>query len=271
MSLTITEIIADSRSQLYEPTSGRRYTDAELIRWANFTLDEVQGSLGFQKKTASVLGSTNIAALGTTPRFYELPADFISLDKNEGVKINGLRRLPTTGAEVDLFQQKAIVGALDNTTITIDDYFTESFTGLIFHYAISYVSSTEVAAGRSGNLIWFTPNPEDADTIEYTYIMLPTQYTAGGATTSLLIRHTSEVLILGTVWRAMRKAYYGNAATLEKVAYAESVYRNAIADAKKYYDDFKKATDQQPRIKTARQVYGMYNSRDRTGTDSTIE
>ena len=263
MSLDLTTILEEAASRLWDPFK-RRYTSADMIRWLNYTLDDCSWKTGFEKKKESVLGSTYIAALGTTPRYFELPDDFIGLDKNSGILINGLRRLPTSTGEVDLFQQKGIAENDLNSddTLYIDDYFSESYTGLILHYAIDFVYKDEIDAtpARSGKLIWFTPDLVDTDTIVYQYYILPDQYASGSSNQANLVRHTSEVLILGIIYRAMQKAFFGGAVNKERFDVAKGLYDEKMAEVAAYYADANKETDKMPKVKTGRQTFGMYNS-----------
>lgn len=258
MALSVNNILADASARMWDPLQVR-YKTSEMIVWMNWAAKELSHELGFQKKKVSVLGSTYIASKGTTPKYYELPSDFVMLDRNEGIKTNGLRRLPTTGGEVDLFSEKEIASTRSGT-ITVDDYFTESFTGLIFHYSVEFVDEDEVAASRSGRVFWLTPNPEDTDTVEYVYIMLPTAYTVGGAMTSRLIGATEECLVYGIMSRAAEKALF--ARLIPQSTYDTFVlnYERKMNKAKKYYEDFNKQKDKQLKILTHRQVYDLYNS-----------
>lgn len=262
MSVVLANILADSASRLWDVLKDR-YAEPDLIRWLNYTLDECQDLLHFEKKYATVLGSTYVAALGTTPRYFELPTDFIGLDRNWGVEVNGLRRLPTTDRNIGLYQEKGIasVGEDSTSTLVIDDYFSESYTGIIFHCAIDFVIKNEITATRSGKLLWFTPDLVDADSIKYQYYPLPDLYATGSANAANLIRTTSEVLVLGVVYRGLQKASNGGAISLEKLMDAENRYYKFIDRATDSYNDSKKSGDDMPKIKTAAQVYGMYNSR----------
>lgn len=266
--LTLTYILTEASSRLWDPLK-QRYTEADIIRWLNYTLDDVQTVCKFQKKLASVLGSTYVATLGTDPKYYQLPTDFLGLDKNFGIRVNGLRRLPTTDSEVDMFQEKGISQSmLEDTatgTVYVDDYFSESYTGLIMHYALDFVLETEVSAGRSGKLMWFTPSAADTDTIEYQYYMLPDQYASGSANYAHMVRNTSEVLILGIVCRAMQKAFFAGETDKSRLDAALALYEKGKQDVGDFYLDSEKPTDKVHKIRTARQVYGMYNSAHRRG------
>lgn len=261
MSLDLTTIITESASRLWDPLK-QRYKEADIIRWLNYTLDDCAGKLGFEKKKATVLGSTYVAALGTTPRYFELPSDFLGLDRNAGIRINGLRRLAATDAEVDLYQQKEIASSdLDSDdTIYIDDYFSESYTGLILHYALDFVYKDEIDASRSGKLMWFTPDVVDTDSIVYQYYVLPDQYASGSSNQANLVRHTSEVLVLGIIYRAMQKAFYGGAVNKDRLDVAKGIYDEKMAEVAAYYADANKVPDKQYRIKTGKQAFNLYNS-----------
>jgi len=263
LSLDLTTIITEASDRLWDKFN-RRYTVPAIIRWLNYTLDDCTWKTGFEKKKATAVGTDYIVALGTTPRYFELPSDFVGLDKNSGILVNGLRRLPTSAGEVDLFQQKGIAkNDLDSDdTLYIDDYFSESYTGLILHYAIDFVYKDEIDAtpARSGKLIWFTPDLADTDAVTYQYYVLADQYATGSSNQANLARHTSEVLILGIIYRAMQKAFFGGAVNRDRFDVAKALYDEKMGEVAAYYADANKETDKMPKIKTARQVYGMYNS-----------
>jgi len=264
MSLNITEIRTQAGYLLSDPLA-RRYTNDEKLVWANNTLDEIGVQAGFEKKTFKFVGRGYIETRNGA-RIYDLPADLIMIDKDEGVHINGLRYLPSTPAELDLFQEKATAGTTDEETnnadleISTTDYFDASYTGLVQHYFVDYSDENSRSTGRSGKIIWFQPNPADSADGEVRYYFLSTQYTNSGSNTANIIRSLSEVLVRGVVFRASYKGFIGGYMNENQYIAAKREYMEKKAEVIQFYDDLSKVPDYQPRAKTARQAYGMYRT-----------
>lgn len=258
---TLAQLRAAVLSLLYEPTTGRRYTSTEVDRWINEAIKEIARKSGFQKKRAT-LNSGNIAFTRDSLAYYRLPTDFIALDPNYGVHINGLARWPTTESQVDMFSEWYAANAPSGITSYVDRYFRESFTGLIAHYGIEYNDSDEMAAAApgpySGKIIFFIPNPAATDTIAYEYIQLPTLLSGTSATT--LDEWFDEAIIYGAVERALFKAFNGGAVSEAVYKNAERLSEKKLGEAVEFFEDLNKTKQLVPRIRSARQAYDMYNS-----------
>lgn len=258
--LTRAQIITAARAELHEPKDGRYYKDdPEMYLWLNLALDEVSANVEFEKKPLSFLGNDAtyyLSALGTKPRYYKMPSDFMMLDPEFGIKFDGIRRLGTSDQEVDAFQEKGLSQAADGSTIYIDDYFTETYNGVIIHYAVNMVIND--ADYGDGVVFWFAPNPSDATAISLRYIPLPAWYT-GGTDKAKLMRQFNELLIFGLIKRAIRKKYNDGLVTFKSVELYENLYDRMERKAIEFLKT-KKTPDKIRKIKSAKQVYNMYNS-----------
>ena len=269
--LTRSQIIKDALSTFDDPDM-RYYTQAELDEWLNDTILEISNKCGYEKDTVTVLGSTYVVALGTSPRFFELPSDTMHIDDDNGVLVNGIRRLGTTNREVDMLSQKAIGYIRNtlsniNTVITMDDYFDESLYPEINHYSVDYLvrSVTDktgaliysMATGGTGRLMWFAPDIADTDEINYTIVKLPDLTTTGTTTTSVMRQH-DEAVKLGLKVRMAPKGVSKQLCTIQQWDIYIAQSKAAIADIQK---DLSNTTpDKMQRIKGPRQM-GLYNSR----------
>ncbi|RLC88414.1 MAG: hypothetical protein DRJ03_02725 [Chloroflexi bacterium] len=261
MAYTRSQIISQARSLLREPVDGRFYVDdPEMYDWLDGALKEILRKVNWIKKNLTFLGNDAtyyLSALGTTPKYYKFPADFMMLDPNFGVNINGIRQRGTSDKEVDLFQQKALAGTNDDAdrTVTIDDYFSESYNGDINHYVLNrYIDD---ATYGNGYVMWFLNSPEASDTITLRYIPFPEQLATAGAT-SHIPQQFQELQSLGLAKRAVMKKFLVGRVTQAYVAELKNEYKEQMSEFEKYLRSA--APDKRPTIKTARQVFGMYNS-----------
>ena len=249
MSLTLTDIITEAGRRLWDPL-GKRFTQADIISWLNFTIDDVAYQCKFQKKQASLVGSGYVSAAGTSPRYFALPSDFLSLTRERGILVNGSLRAPSSTADVE--------GAMQE-----NPYFYQDFSGMVFNYALDremrYLSVASPATYTTGPVLWFYPDVADADTITYWYHALPEQFAADDLTqTPELARNVQEVLIHGIIYRAMQKMYWGGACDENKLNRADGMYEVAKRAVEDFYLDEKRA-QRRPTIKTAHHL-GMYNT-----------
>ena len=260
-SLTRTQVIADARSRLHEPTDGRYFDDdPEMYLWYNMTIDEIARKVGYERETLSFLGNDGtyfVSALGTDPRFYTIPDNYMMIDPDYGIKINGIRQLGSSNREIDLFQQKGVTEAL-NSTIYIDDYFTESYSGLVAYYITEYVLKEDIDAGRKGWLISFQPSPGATDTISIRFLTLPAYPTVGGDSTNLM-RQFAEALVLGVTKRGKEKQFNDALISQASLLDTRNEFDKMIDEMKEYVYNLSHP-DKIYKVKTARQAYGMYKS-----------
>lgn len=259
------------RNKLGDP-KGRWLTTTVLDDAIYDCIKEVSGECKFEKISLTIKGNDYVTALGTSPRFFQLPEDFMCFDQDNGVMTNGIRRLGTTGHEIDSFQPKALTNSLLNnsmsSTITPLDYFTESSNGIIYHYILDGVFNKIIDntgatiyenddSAVTGNLLWLMPDPSDDDDITMSYIRIPDGLTTDGAYTKIPVIF-DEVLVLGT---AKRVAWFGenggwcvpgtvNRLTLET--------DNMMSKITKMMTN--STPDKEIKIKSARQRDGRYNS-----------
>jgi len=262
MAMTRTVIIRKVRAYAGEPDDLRFIeNNPEINDWIDDSLQSLSRKLKFIKDTFSFLGSTYIASLGTSPRYYQLPSNLICLDKNRGIEINGFRRWPTTEREFDGFQNIAQSDYSD-TVIYVSDYNFENPNGIQNHYAVDYVWPDEIDNARSGKLISFDPNPGDTDTIVGSYIMEHPVLASDAAT--IYLPDTFYDLICFDVLRRlfMKVVSSGDPRGEAPLMMYDGKYEKELMEAKEYFTDISKTPDKKPRIKTARQKFGMYNSRE---------
>lgn len=248
MAYTLANLITEIGSRLWDPLN-KRYTQADIIRWLNFTLDDVATQCRLQKKQATVNGSGYVTAAGTAPRYFALPSDFLGLVGDRSLMVNGSIREPMSAKDSEGVAQET-------------DYFYQDYSGIVFNYAIdrevTYLS-TAPSTYTTGGLMWFYPEVEDSDVITYWYTALPTQFSASDTTaTSNIARNVSEVLVHGAVYRAMQKAFFAGAVSRDKLEVSSQLYERALTAVEDFYLDEKRSQGK-PRIRTA-QHFGMYNS-----------
>ena len=255
-------------------------TDAYIDDFLYDAMKEIWQEAKFEKSQFTVKGDTHIAALGTTPRMYQMPENFICFDQCDGVLTNGLRRLGTSSFEVDSFQQKALSNyelrsSGMTTTVSPDDYFSESISGIILHYALEcvwneikdatgavlYQNDMDDPAGgtKTGNLLWLLPNPQDADLLTFNYFCVPD--VLPDATTYTRIPITfDELLILGTAKRiagTSEVVLRGWCNQNDEQRYSVR-YRGKMGELQKMLSNT--TPDKEIRFKTAAQRDGRYNS-----------
>ena len=269
--MTRAEIRTEVRTRISEPVVDRFILETEINSWINIELHTLSRGLKFLKIWKTFLGNTHVASLGTSPRYFDLPNDYLIADRNAPLLINGIRRLPTTDRELYDFQEKAVYES-DSDSIEPNDYFDLSYTGLIFHYGIDYIFKDEMDASpaRTGKLCWFDPNPTDTDSIKLKYAALHPDVTAdtppAAGSKIYLGKHIHELVVYGCCKRAAQKfVSAGYVQGAEMLITFEALYKEKYAEAEDYYDDTQKIPDKHFVIKTAKQLYGMYNSRARRG------
>ena len=210
MARTRAQLIALIRAELHEPVDGRYYKDdPEMFGWLEDTIKEIATELKIVRKYISFKADDLNYYLGTRNglRYYRLIDGFMCIDPNYGIKVNGIRRIPTSDAEIETMQQKALSKNLlenpnSNATITVDDYFSEQYSDLIMHYGVNMiVDSIGFADGR---VFWLTPNPLESDNIEYGAITVP-EALSGDTSVPKLLEQFEELLQIGTVKRAIQK------------------------------------------------------------------
>jgi hypothetical protein len=268
--LTRTEIIIDALSKHDDPDM-RYFTQVELDAWLNDTILDVAEECGYERTVLSVLGSTNIAALGTTPRFFELPSTVIHIS-DAGILVNGIARIGTSEREINLLSQKAAGYISDTFTsvsaiITLDDYFDESLYPEINHYWVDwYVKSVtdstgaviySMATGGTGRLMCFAPDVADTDIITMNLICLPDLTTTGTTTTGVARQH-DEALKHGLALRMVPKALSKQLCDINTARMYAEFYASAKAKIKK--ELIGKIPDKHYRMKGPREL-GLYNSR----------
>lgn len=255
-------------------------TDIYIDDFLYDAMKETWQQAKFEKSQFTVLGSTYIAALGTAPRMFEMPDNFICFDQCDGVSTNGLRRLGTSGFEVDSFQQKALSSyELNNpsstTTVSPDDFFSESISGIILHYALEctwntiknsagtvlYQNDVNDPAGgtKTGNLLWLLPNPLDADELTFNYFCVPDVLPDATSYTRIPIIF-DELLVLGTAKRiagSSEVVLRGWCNANDEQRYGLR-YREKAAELKKLLSNT--TPDKEIRFKTAAQRDGRYDS-----------
>lgn len=257
MARTAATLIEDISRRAWDPNK-IRYPSAELLSMLNYVLDEIQLVTPFQKKNAIVSAGSYVLVKNSL-KYYAFPSEFVGIDETTGIMVDGIRYTGTTDAEVDLFQDKALVAASEGETIEAGDYFDLEPTGKIAHYFIDGGIENESVAGRSGFWFWLMPAPDDSQTIKYTYYMLPTQYTSGGTEVSRLVRLAEETVVYGVLLRVMEKALAGKMVDRGTVIYYKERYDEKRIEVENFYNRIK-SPDEILRVKTARQAYGMYRS-----------
>lgn len=261
MAMTRDVIVRKVRAYAGEPDDLRFIeNNPEVNDWIDDSLKSLSRKLKFIKDTTTFLGSAYTASLGTSPRYYQLSSDMVSIDKNRGVEINGLRRWPTTEREFDGFQNIAQAEYSD-TLIYVSDYNFENLNGIQNHYEVDYVWTDEIDGSRSGKLISFDPNPADTDTIIISYIKVHPALTSDAST--IYLPDTFYDLICFDVLRRifMKVVSSGDPRGAEPYMLYDGKYEKELMEAKEYFTDISKTPDKKPRIKTARQKFNMYNSR----------
>lgn len=256
----LSDLTLNVRRKLAEPTDGRFFEDDEIVQWVNEALRDMSTDLRCFKKSTTILGSAYIGspASGDTYR-YELPTDFLWLDKSRGIKINGLRVKGATQQEIDAMQEKDLAGATNNEIIYAEDYYTEVYTDLTFCYTVDYIMLDEIDAGRSGKVGFFLPNPQATDSIVIYYIAK--HPTLSSDTDTVYIDQQFEPLVIASA--AYKGASKMNAAGFVPMTFVDLMFKEYDYynnKAKTYYTEAKKQPDRRPKIKTGKQVFGLYNS-----------
>lgn len=269
MAIQLQTVRANVRARLREPTNNRFFTNVELDMWINDAMREIAHELKFEKRILSFLGSTYDNNLGTTPRYFKLPNDFLSVDAEDGIMFDGIRRLPTSGREVDQMQEKA-VGSLPvnvNLTLTVDDYFTLSFSGAIMHYATQSTIrkvinesgvtkyDADLTGTNNGYLAWFVPNPLDTTVIRLSYNALPTALSAD-TDYAYIMSTFDELLVYGGCERGAEKLVAAGRHSLELPSYYRQKFEMRLAKARISM----RPPEKRNKCMTARQAYGMYSS-----------
>lgn len=262
-NLSRDEIITIARAELHEPRDGRYYkNDPEMFGWLHLAQDEVAQRLEYAKKPLSFLGNDAtyyLSALGTAPRYYKLPADFMMIDLNFGINFNGIRRMGFSDRELDAFQPKAIAALGTNpatsSVLQVDDYFTLNFNGVLAHYAVNFV--IDDPAYGTGYVMWFVPNPVDTTQINLRYIPLPDQF-ASASDAPVIMRQFQELLVFGLIKRAIRKKKVDGLVAMNDVQMYDDLFEKMLGEAQDFMK--RKTPDKLYRIKTARQIDGAYNS-----------
>jgi len=258
MARTLINMLDEISYRLGDPLRVRN-TKADLIRGINYALDEISFPIPYEKQYVEFYGS-DFSFERDGVRYYSMPSDMMMLDQNYGIKINGLRRLPTSDREVDLFQAQSVALVPSNmtTTIGLDDYFTLNFSGLILHYCFDWVDQDDVAAGGSGKVMWFPGGVIDTDVIGYQYIKNAT-HLSGDSDVTQLLPLMEEVLVCGGVKRASIAEHSSGMITTEVYDRRADEYKVAKAAAERAFHKMK-TPDKQQTVKSPRQV-GHYNSR----------
>lgn len=274
MALTLSEIISDARSRMREPTDGRFFLNTEITEWINRTIEELASKLGYEKKIVSVLGSTYITGLGTDPRYFEMPTDFMALDAIQGVCFDNIRRLGTTQSEMDGYQELAAVGDdetdTSTTTITPADYFSATFTGAQIHYLLDRVIVEHKTNGvadyavdqttKKGYLMWFVPNPVDATNIRLSYLSMPSYLANTTDKTNFMVQF-QELLVYGACIRMAQKKVTAGHMPMNVVEMYKGFFEEKLAACLKWQHNA--VPDKPRRIQCARERYGAFNSRAR--------
>ncbi len=255
--MTQAEIYADVRARLHSPVADRPFKDTELAQWLQQAIDEITVDVGFEKKWTTILGSAYVVALGTAPKYYSLPDDYFMVDPMDGIYKNGIPQFPMSAAEMNLFMEKAAAAASTGTTITVEDYLTDTMSGTINQYSIDFMEPDEITATRSGYLLWFAASPAATDSLRVRYVALPA-YFSGAATTSNIMRPFGELLVLGTLKRALQKKVFLGQGSHADIDLAQREYDKMTMKAKNYIE--MQSGRRQIKIRNSRIVDGRYNS-----------
>jgi len=259
-AFSLTQILAAARSLLAEPVPTRRYTDAELIVFLNLVNDDLGLLAEFEKELITFTGLEYQAILGEDPRYYLIEEDdFMRIDTNWGIVVNGIHRTPTTKNEQRSFQERAISNN-STGTLTVNDYFTLSYTGLVAYCSVDYEIKDPRLPNGGGKLLWFVPNIADDDVVELMSIRIPEQFVDGGTIVSSMIRPLQSALINGTVYWALKKAFYGGYVAENVVTHAGLEWDKSSSKVVAFYTAAKKNAGGPTVIKTAAQVLGIYNT-----------
>lgn len=250
-----------ARSYLHEPTAGY-FTETELIDWFGLVADKVALALGFEKKIKTWTGVTDILYTDAQGlEYYELPDDFVTIDKDKEVNVNGIRRTGTKERSIEIEQTKSLdcqgsvyVGVVTETTISPADYFSGDTNGNINHYSIMYgINDTDFG---NGNVIAFTPNPVSGDIITMFYNAAPTALSTGSSE-PFMLSTIQSCYVYGLACEMIIKKKIDGDATGDDCDRLKAEYLQAIREAKKLLKSRHKSRVQ---IKTAKQVDGKYNS-----------
>lgn len=254
------QVVADARSRLHEPVDGRYFDDnPEMYTWYNQAVDEIQRKVGFEKETISFSADDAtyyVAALGTEPRYYQFPSNYMTIDMDLGISIDGIRRLGTSNRQIDMYQQKGVSEA-DSDTLYTDDYFQESYTGAIMHYVVEGILKDEIDSGRKGWLCYFQPNPETTSTIKIRFITLPARATSDADAINIM-RQFEEALVIGLVKRGKEKQYNDGLIPYQSLLDSRQEFDKVVEEMKEFMADL--VPDKSYKIHTARQAFGMYKS-----------
>jgi hypothetical protein len=268
-----------------EPTDGRFFLNTEITAWINRVIEELASKLGYEKKIISFLGNTHIAALGTDPRYFEMPTDFMTVDFMQGVAFDNIRRLGAEQSEIDQYQEAAVAAGDEpttgstTTTISPADYYSAGFTGAQMHYSLDRVIVEQKTNGvadytvdqatKLGKLMWFVPNPIDTTVIRLMYHSMPAYLSADTDKTNFTVQF-QELLVYGACIRMAQKKVTAGQLDMGIVNMYKGFFDEKLAEAMKYQHNA--IPDKLRRIKTAREVFGSYHSssrRNRGGVYST--
>ena len=248
------------RTAVAEPTNGRFFNDSEINEWINEALLTIANDLQMFKRSETFLGSAYVGTPTTSEIYkYELPDDFMRIDKNQGIKINGLRVKGATQRQIDEQQEVQLANAANDQVLYSEDYYTEIYTNLTFVYTVDYIDLDEIDAGRNGRLCWFLPNREDDDSIKLYYIASHPVLSSDSDIVYVDKQYENLIVNYGA-YKAAQKMMIAGFVSENDVATYRNGYDEVWLKAKKFYTDIKKQNDQKPRIMTGKQVYGLYNS-----------
>ncbi len=257
MPLSAVTIAARVRRQLAEPNIDRFLTAAEIYEWLNDTLREMSAKAKFLKKHVTVLETSYITALGTDPKYFECPSDFICIDKDLGILQNGVRRLPTTDRELYAFQPQEYSTNISGSAVLFDAVsLSENFN---FFYSVDYLFKDEMDAARTGILMWFLPSPAVGDSYILNYVAR--HPTVSSATFTIFMSETDEsALVYGTCIYALDKMIAAGRPGAQAAADRfEKRWDEKFGDMRKRFSVEEKVPDKNFAIRSPRQL-GYYNS-----------
>src|SRR3990167_645813 len=253
--LQFSDIATSIRTQLAERTDGQFISNtagaAEVQDVVQEALNQLNNELKFLRDKVTISGASYIASWGSSPKMYTLPDTFHAVDHLVGILENGIHRLEASERQYARLQEPSVAPTNSSHTVSTEDFFSISFSGLIFHYFTRWVIKSEIDNGRSGYLCYFDPQLGGTDSVDVFFIArhpdptsaiyLPYQF-------KYLLVHKACALIAPKFINAGR-------ASLGMLTYFENLVAQDMIETRKYFNQ----KPRNSRILGPKEA-GMYNS-----------
>lgn len=187
-TLTVTDFITSLRARANEAVPDRLVTAAEFLLIVNETEDWIAEEAMYYHNTSVYSAGDYISALGTSPRWFDMPADYMAVDPNAEVMFgenSDIKVFNDTVKSWYAFQESQATGVyvLDDTDIS-DSYIRRAteYPQANRKYFITNGEKSRIAAGKGGTIFSFNPDIVAGEKMLVSYIAYPAHHVTTGET-----------------------------------------------------------------------------------------